>query len=97
MAKDLSRILRLCKSALSDHVELDADEIKKARTILIRYSQQGMEKELKDAMENSHGRYRKLSPAVNKDGVWCVGAQLKNHVPFTIHGKLPILIIASLH
>ena len=87
-----ARVLRLSKRTPSEHIELDAEEMKQARTCLIKFSQKEMETELKDAAENGQGRYRKLAPTVDVDGVWRVGSRLKNYVPFTFDGKLPILL-----
>ena len=87
-----ARILRLTKRTPSEHIELATEEIQHAKTYLIKFSQKEMVPELKDAAENGQGRYRKLAPTLDTNGVWRVGSRLKNYVPFTFNGKLPILL-----
>ena len=83
---------RTLKVRTAGHLELDLDELKTAKLGLIKFSQQSMVEDLKQAAEKRTGRYRKLAPMVDEDGVWRVGTRLINHVPFTFDGKLPILL-----
>ena len=87
-----ARIQRVSNKIPSKHVELNAGELQDSRTYLIKFSQKKMIPELKDAAENGQGRYRKLAPVADEKGVWRVGSRLRNYVPFTFNGKLPILL-----
>ena len=92
IVKIFARIIRFCKRPPFDHIELGAAEVKEAKMNLIKFSQKGMVKELKEAAEEGKGRYRKLAPAVDEQGLWRVGSRLKHHVPFTLDRKLPVLL-----
>ena len=48
--------------------------------------------ELRESEEMGIGRYRKLAPMQDDDGVWRVGSRLRNSVPFTMDAKLPVII-----
>ena len=56
------------------------------------FAQKDMVTELKEALKKGTGRYRKLAPMKDEDGVYRVGSRLKNHVPFTFDRKLPVLL-----
>ena len=58
----------------------------------MKFAQEGIADELKDAVVNGKGRFRKLAPEVDRDGVYRVGSRLKNHVPFTLDHQLPVLL-----
>ena len=90
--KIFARILRIRKRTPVDHIELEAGEVNQAKMSLIKFCQKGMIKELKQGAEKGTGRYRKLAPSVDKEGVWRVGSRLKNYVPFTLDRKLPALL-----
>ena len=67
---------------------LDCNEIRKAKMVLMRYIQRSLEEELC----NSSGRFKRLSPMKDTEGVWRVGSRLKRFVPFTRDAKMPVLI-----
>ena len=48
--------------------------------------------ELSDARDTGKGRFRKLAPVKDKDGVWRVGSRLRNYVPFTEDAKMPKIL-----
>jgi hypothetical protein len=79
----------------SDHVELNAEEITAAKIWLIRFAQKGMETELKDAVENGQGRYRKLAPVADQDGIYRVGSRLFRSLLMASYQFCLLLIIAS--
>ena len=87
-----ARIRRIVKVTPSDHIELEAGELKQAKIQLVKFAQQGIADELKDAVDNGKGRFRRLAPEVDGDGVYRVGSRLKNHVPFTLDHQLPVLL-----
>ena len=58
----------------------------------MKFAQQGIAEELKEAVESGRGRFRKLAPSVDEDGVYRVGSRLKNHVPFTEDNLMPVLL-----
>ena len=87
MYRVLAWILRLgCPSG-----PLEAEEIRRAKLLLIKYAQKDIEKELK-LSELGKGRYRRLAPKLDNDGLWRVGSRIRHHVPFTIDSKLPVLL-----
>ena len=70
---------------------LDAGELSRARTILIKYSQRKLVPELEKAANAGKGKFRKLAPVLDEDGVWRVGSRMRV-VPFTLDAKLPALL-----
>ena len=57
----------------------------------LKYAQKDIVKELKLA-ESGKGRYRRLSPVLDEDGLWRVGTRIRHHVPFTLDSKLPVIL-----
>ena len=58
---------------------------------LVKMAQEEMLDELKKGSDGS-GRYCKLAPECDENGVWRVGSRMKNFVPFTFDKKLPIIL-----
>ena len=48
--------------------------------------------ELALAADKGVGRFRKLAPICDEEGIWRVGSRIKNFVPFTVDNKMPIII-----
>ena len=71
---------------------LPATELERAKIVLIRFAQKELEVELALAADKGVGRYRKLAPVCDDEGVWRVGSRLKNLVPFTVDKKMPVII-----
>ena len=71
---------------------LTSKEIATAKRLLIKYAQKSSVNELQQAAADGKGRYRKLSPELDDDGIWRVGTRMRNFVPFTFDGKLPAII-----
>ena len=87
MCRILAWILRLgCPSG-----PLEAEEIRRAKQLLIKYAQKDIEAELK-LSDTGKGRYRRLAPTLDSDGLWRVGSRIRHHVPFTLDSKLPVLL-----
>ena len=63
-----------------------AGELKKARNYWIWRCQCVMSQELEN------GKYKKLAPKQDADGVWRVGTRMSGHVPFTCDNAPPILL-----
>ena len=70
---------------------LKAEEVRRGKQLLIKYAQKEMEQELKLA-ESGKGRFRRLAPMLDDDGLWRVGSRVRHHVPFTTDSKLPLLL-----
>ena len=70
---------------------LTAEEVRRAKQLLIKHTQKEIEPELKLALSGK-GRYRTLAPTLDEDGVWRVGSRVRQHVPFTLDSKLPVLL-----
>ena len=66
---------------------LDADELAQAKLILIKFSQ----KEIVPEVQKATGRFIKLCPIIDKDGVVRIGSRMRV-VPFTLDAKLPALL-----
>ena len=56
---------------------LSAVELKNSKFTLLRYAQRCLQKDLSDAAEWSFGRFRKLAPMKDENGVWRVGSRFK--------------------
>ena len=69
---------------------LSADELAQAKTSLIKYSQRQMLPDLLKAAVGK-GKFRKLCPKIDGEGVWRVGSRMRV-VPFTLDAQLPALL-----
>ena len=90
-----SWILRLVTSKTSGgdtSFVLSSTELQKAKVILLKYIQKDMVQELLLAKQKGVGRYRKLAPVCDAEGVWRVGSRLQNFVPFTEDKKMPAIV-----
>ena len=45
--------------------------------------------------KSGKGRFRRLAPKLDDDGLWRVGSRVRQHVPFTYDSKLPVLLPTS--
>ena len=73
---------------------LTAEEVQRGKLLLLRHAQKEMLPELELA-ESGKGRYRRLAPVLDEEGLWRVGSRIRHHVPFTFDNKLPILLPTS--
>ena len=70
-----------------------ASEIKRAKSILLKYAQKDISQELQQSVETGKGRYKRLAPSFDdEDRLFRVGARVRHHVPFTLDHKLPLLL-----
>ena len=69
---------------------LTADEVARSRAMLMKFAQRQLIGQLEHA-EKGKGRFSKLCPVVDEDGVWQVGSRMRV-VPFTLDAKLPVLL-----
>ena len=87
MCRVLAWILRLgCPSG-----PLEAEEIRRAKQLLIKYAQRDIASEL-HLSKAGKGRFRRLAPTLDCDGLWRVGNRIRHHVPFTMDSKLPFIL-----
>ena len=73
-------------------LSLSTNELQKAKTTIIKYSQKDLVVELALAEQQGVGRFRKLAPKCDENGIWRVGSRLKNFVPFTVDKKMPAVL-----
>ena len=71
---------------------LTCDEVKSAKTFIVKEVQKEIEHELIEAADTGKGRFRKLAPVKDDDGVWRLGSRLRNFVPFTHDAKMPKIL-----
>ena len=71
-----------------------AGEVQRGKFLLLKHAQKEMLPELQLA-ESGKGRYRRLAPVLDEEGLWRVGSRVRHHVPFTFDNKLPILLPTS--
>ena len=91
LVRVVARMLRwLCKEMLGCPI-LRIEEIHAAKKKLIRFAQKDLVVELKKAIEGK-GRFRKLAPMLDSEGIFRVGSRLVHFVPFTFDGKLPAIL-----
>ena len=88
MVRVLAWILRLGSPA----GPLTVDEIKQSKLVIVKHAQKEISGELSEAVESGTGRFRKLAPTLDDDGVWRVGSRMKNRVPFTRDSKMPKIL-----
>ena len=67
-------------------------EVNYARKVMLKFVQKELVEDLTEAKEKGTGRFRKLAPVVDEDGIWRVGERLINFVPFTFDAKLPAIL-----
>ena len=68
-----------------------AAELRRAKRLLLKYAQNDIRSELL-ASKSGKGRYRRLAPDLDEDGLWRVGSRIRQHVPFTFDSRLPIIL-----
>ena len=89
----LSWIIRLCHpQTVRANGPLDCEELNKAKLVLVKEVQKEIDHELSEAADTGKGRFRKLAPVKDGDGVWRVGSRLQNFVPFTEDAKMPKIL-----
>ena len=89
--RTLSWILRFVDSHFVRRTGvLSADEMTRARTLLIKFAQRELIHDL-EVSAGGKGRYAKLCPVLDTDGIWRVGSRMRV-VPFTLDAKLPALL-----
>ena len=71
---------------------LTVDEVRQAKVVIIKHAQKEIHSELSKAVESGTGRFRKLAPTLDDDGVYRVGSRMKNRVPFTRDSKMPQIL-----
>ena len=69
-----------------------AREVIRAKHLLLKFAQKNIESELKIAADLGKGRFRRLAPTVDEDGLWRVGSRIRQYVPFTFDCKLPVIL-----
>jgi len=57
---------------------LSAKELRRSKKVLVIHAQEELVPELKRAAESGSGRFKKLAPVLDKDGIWRVGSILGN-------------------
>ena len=60
--------------------------------MLVKEAQKEIASELAEAADSGKGRFRKLAPMKDEDGVYRVGSRLRNFVPFTKDTKMPKIL-----
>ena len=80
-------------------VGLSIEDRKKAKQFWFRYVQSSCESDLKasavkrvDGKEQVVGKYKRLSPYKDDEGVWRVGVRLQEYAPFTEDKKPPVFL-----
>ena len=73
------------------------EEVNQARTFWIKFVQLDEAEELyksvaRDDSGKVHGRYRRLSVFVDEEGIWRVGARMREFTPFTFDRKPPAFV-----
>ena len=85
-------MLRIVSGGVRQDDPLSAVELQNSKQVLIKYAQKDMQAELSSAEKDGVGRYKKLAPVQDSDGLWRVGSRMKNYVPFTHDSKMPVII-----
>ena len=88
MVRVLAWILRIGVSS----APLTSKDIVRAKNLLLKYAQKDISSDLKVSADTGKGRFKRLAPSLDEDGVWRVGSRMRQHVPFTVDHKLPVLL-----
>ena len=71
---------------------LESVEFNHVKLIIVKYAQQEIYSELSEAADKGTGRYRKLAPVLDAEGVWRVGSRMRSKVPFIVDSKMPKIL-----
>ena len=71
---------------------LTCDEVRKSKVLIVKEAQREIESELNLAASSGTGRFRKLAPMKDEEGIWRVGSRLRNFVPFTKDSNMPQIL-----
>ena len=76
---------------------LTVKEIEYARKFWIRFVQDDEQEQLQESTSTEsgskiHGRYKRLSPFKDDEGIWRVGLRMREYTPFTADGKPPAFL-----
>ena len=76
---------------------LTAEDIGKAKKFWIKFVQQEVHAEMENSVSPSeggkiHGKFRRLSPYLDKENLWRIGIRLREFVPFTEAKKPPVFL-----
>ena len=76
---------------------LNCQDIAKAKTFWIKVAQQKVSDELQKSTSSSktlglHGKFRRLSPFLDSEGIWRIGLRVREYAPFTVDGKPPAFL-----
>ena len=83
------RLLRLpFKSSTRPSGPPTLEEVKHSKLTIVKHAQ----KEIYSELSNDKGRFKKLAPTLDDDGVWRVGSRMKYRVPFTKDSKMPKIL-----
>ena len=72
-------------------------DVKCAQAFLVKFVQQQALEDLQNSVDmldgcRVHGRYRRLAPYVDSDGIWRIGLRMKEYTPFTRDSKPPVFL-----
>ena len=75
-------------------------EVKQAKLILFRVAQQEALHDLEESVAQAedkkvHGKYRKLAPFIDEDGIWRIGLRMRLYTPFTLDNMPPVFLPRS--
>ena len=91
VVRTVAWLLRLVPLKCRPRGPLTCDEVNKATKLVVIEVQKDIVGDLIEG-ERGKGRFRKLAPAKDIDGIWRVGSRLRNFVPFTRDGKMPKIL-----
>ena len=90
--KKMIRILAWILRMGTPYAPPTAKQLQHAKQLLLKFAQKEIVNELKQAADTGKGRFRRLAPTIDDDGIWRVGSRIRQHVPFTFDSKLPIIL-----
>ena len=71
---------------------LTCEEVRKSKKMIVKEAQREVEAELEMAAISGTGRFRKLAPVKDQEGIWRVGSRLRNFAPFTKDANMPQIL-----
>ena len=95
MYKWRSSVLKETNTA-SENI-LTVEVMSKARNVWIKFAQRTIDSDLRMSIKSKehvkiHGRFARLSPFIDSDGIWRVGLRLREFTPFTQDHKPPAIL-----
>ena len=93
IVRALAWLIRICQPLeRRTSGALTCDEVRSSKRLIVKEAQREIESDLNEAATSGKGKFRKLAPVKDQEGIWRVGSRLRNYVPFTKDANMPQIL-----